>query len=157
MARATWRLGVIISLVMVSGCSGDLRDPVGLVAFDTSGGLTGGGGGNGGGSGGGAGRNSILVGTWSATFIIRLMNDVQTQVTTWSFQSNGTCNRTVAVTSILEGRTLTTSVPCTWFTNSTDISIMYGGNVGSVTFQWGLENFSRDRLVLDGVTYVRIG
>lgn len=151
MARGIWRLGVIISLATAAGCSGDLRDPVGLVPFDTTGGLTGGGGG-----GGGTGGAAVLVGTWSATFIIRLMNDVQSQVTTWRFQSNGTCNRTVAVTSVLEGRTLTTSVPCTWFTNSTDISLTFGGNVGSVTFRWGLQDFSPDRLVLDGVTYVRL-
>jgi len=152
MTPKIWRLGVIVGLASALGCSGDLRDPVGLVPFDTSGGFVGGGGG-----GGGGGGASALVGSWSATFIIRLMNDVQSQVTTWSFQSNGTCNRTVAVTSVLEGRTLTTTLPCTWFTNSNDISIMFGGNVGSVTFRWGFENFSPDRLVLDGVTYVRIG
>ncbi|MEP7324707.1 MAG: hypothetical protein ABI836_02060 [Gemmatimonadota bacterium] len=133
------------------GCDGGLRDPVGQVPFDTTGELTGGGGG-----GGGTGGAAVVVGSWSATFITRLMNDVQSQVTTWHFQVNGSCNRTVAVTSVLEGRTLTTSLPCTWSTNSTDISIAFGGNVGTVTFRWSLENFSPDRLLLDGVTYVRI-
>ena len=152
MARGIWRLGVMLSLATVSGCGGDLRDPVGLVPFDTSGGFVGGGGG-----GGGNGGAAVLVGSWSATFITRLMNDVQSQVTTWSFQASGSCNRTVAVTSVLEGRTLTTSLPCTWRTNSTDISIMFGGNVGSVTFRWSLADFSPDRLLLDGVTYARIG
>lgn len=151
MAPRIWRLGVIVSLAAALGCSGDLRDPVGLVPFDTTGGLVGGGGG---GTGGGA---SVLVGKWSATFIFRSMNDVQTQVTTWSFQASGACNRTVAVTSVLQGQTLTTSLPCTWRTNGTDISIMFGGNVGSVTFRWTLADFSPDRLLLDGVTYARIG
>ena len=130
MARAFWRLGVIFGLAAAVACSGDLRDPVGLVAFDTTGGFTGGGGG-----GGGNGGAAVLVGSWSATFITRLVNDVQTQVTTWSFRASGSCTRTVAVTSVLEGRTFTTSLPCTWRTNNTDISIIFGGNVGAVTFR----------------------
>ena len=152
MAARIWRLGVIVSLATAMGCSGELRDPVGLVPFDTSGGFTGGGGG-----GGGNGGAAVLVGSWRATFIFRLTNDVQTHVITWSFQARGACNRTVAITSVLEDQTRTTNTPCTWRTNNTDISIMFGGNVGTVTFRWSLADFSPNRLILDGVTYDRIG
>lgn len=147
-----WRLGVIVGLVGALGCSGDVRDPVGLVPFDPGDGFTGGGGG--GGQNGGA---PVLVGAWRATFVFELDTDVQVHVTTWSFAANGTCHRSVAVTSVLEDRTHTTSVACTWRTNNSDIAITYGGNAAAVTFRWSLDGFSPARLVLDGVLYDRIG
>jgi hypothetical protein len=152
MAPRLWRLGFIVGLVAAAGCSGDARDPTGLVPYDPGGGLTGGGGG-GGGQNGGAPE---LVGSWRATFVFQLDTDVQVHTTTWTFSASGSCSRVSAVTSVLEDRTLTTSVSCTWRTNGTDIDIRFGGNVGTVTFRWGMDGFSPDRLMLDGVVYDRI-
>ena len=154
MTLKIWRFGVMVGISAALACGGDVHDPVGLVPFDTSGGYVGGGGGGGGGGNGGA---AVLVGSWRVTFIFRLPNDVQAHVTTWTFQASGACTRTVAVTSILEDLTRTTSLSCTWRTNGTDIAITFGGNAGAVSFRWSMADFSPDRLLLDGVTYDRIG
>jgi hypothetical protein len=151
MAPRIWRLALIVIAIAATSCSGDLRDPTGQTPYDTSNGYTGGGG------GGGGGGSSTLVGSWQTIFIFRLTNDVQTHTTTWSFQADGSCSRRVEVFSVLADRTLTTTVTCTWVTSGNDVAITFSGSPGPVSFRWSLMNFSPDELVLDGVTYDRIG
>lgn len=138
-------LALVIALL---GCRGELRSPT-SPGRDTPEIGTGGGGGGGGSNG------SPLVGTWVATFIFTLPDDIQTRTTTWAFRSSGDCLRTVATYSTLEDLTLTTTSTCAWTADGATVTVRYTGNDASVTFGWSLAAFSRDRLVLDGVEYAR--
>ena len=142
---------LFVLTLTLAACEGAVRDPVGLGGGD-GGIIVGGGGGGGGGSGG-----SALLGTWQTTFIFQLNNDVQRHTVTWTFGAGGSCHRELEIYSVLEDRTLVTTVDCTFRSGAGDVAITYEGNSSAVSFQWSLEHFSRDRLILDGVTYDRIG
>ncbi|MEO8199950.1 MAG: hypothetical protein ABI679_05445 [Gemmatimonadota bacterium] len=146
---------LLFLLLLIAGCGGDLRDPTGLEGFPNP---PGGGTGTTGGGGGGGGPtgSSALIGTWQAVFVIQLDTDVQRQTTTWSFGTRGSCHRTVEIFSVLADQTFTTESDCAFVVGAHDVTITYAGNTASATFQWSLANFSRDRLVLDGITYDRI-
>lgn len=144
------RRGVVVGLALVTlllGCRGELRSPT-SPGLDTPVIGTGGGGSD--------GRSaSPLTGTWTATFLITLPTDIQQQTTTWTFRADGSCARIVSTYSTLEDRTLTTTSTCVWWADGSTVSVQYTGNTGAVTFAWSLAGFSPDRLVLDGVEYVR--
>jgi hypothetical protein len=141
---------LLLTLILaLAGCEGAVRDPVGLGSGDGGGIIIGGGGGGNGGS--------VLLGTWESTFIFQLSNDVQRHTVTWSFAADGSCRRVVEIFSVLEDRTLVTAVNCTFQAGGDDVAITYEGNSSAVSFRWSLEHFSGDRLILDGVTYDRIG
>lgn len=146
---------LLLSLfLMTVSCRGDLRDPAGLEGSPDR---PGGGGGTGGGTGGQPGTGtSLLLGTWQTVIIFQLDTDVQRHTTTWTFGSGGICHRTVEVFSVLEDQTFTTDSDCTFRAGANDVTVTYAGNTSSVTFQWMLVNFSRDKLLLDGITYNRI-
>ncbi|MEO8294448.1 MAG: hypothetical protein ABI613_02955 [Gemmatimonadota bacterium] len=145
-------LALLSATLLVGGCRGDLRDPTGYSApRDTSqvGAGTGGG-------GGGGGSSSELNGTWRATFLIELPDDVQRHTVTWSFLPNGSCHRSLEIYSVIEDRTITTGMDCSFRVGSGDVTITWSGNTQAVAFRWSLANFSRDKLMLDGVTYDRL-
>ena len=139
-------------LTLSLACEGAIRDPVGLGGGGDGTGGTGGGGGGGGGTSG-----SLLVGSWEAVFIFELPNDIQRHTVTWTFTANNVCRRTVEVFSVLEDRTLTNVSDCTFSPGGGDVAITFAGSSSPVTFRWSLADFSRDRLLLDGVVYDRIG
>lgn len=144
------RRGVVVGLALVTallGCRAELRSPTSL-GTDTPEVGTGGG-------GSGSLSGSPLTGTWAATFLITLANDIQQQTTTWTFREDGACSRSVSTYSTLEDRTLTTTSTCAWSADGSTVTVQYTGNPGTVTFAWSLAGFSSDRLVLDGVEYVR--
>lgn len=139
-------VGLALVAVLL-GCRGELRSPT-SPGQDTP--IIGTGGGGSGGH-----SASPLTGTWAATFLITLPTDIQRQTTTWTFRTDGSCSRTVSTYSTLEDRTLTTTSTCAWSADGATVSVQYTGNTGTVTFAWSLAGFSTDRLVLDGVEYVR--
>jgi hypothetical protein len=139
---------LVVALLLTAGCDGAIRDPVGL-----GGGGSGGTGGSGGGSGNGSG---VLLGDWQAVFIFELDFDIQRHTTTWQFMGDDICRRTVEVYSVLEDRTLTTSVNCTFRASGSDVAITFEARSTPVTFRWSLVNFSRDQLLLDGIPYDRL-
>jgi hypothetical protein len=136
-------------LLLTAACDGATRDPTGLGGHP-GGGLTGGG--NGGGGSGG----SLLVGSWQVDLVYQLSNDVQRHTITWTFGADNSCSRRVEIYSVLEDRTLTTTAGCTFIAGSGEVLVTYEGRSSPVTFQWSVANFSRDHLVLDGITYDRI-
>jgi hypothetical protein len=136
----------------LAACEGAVRDPVGLGGGDDGIIIGGGGGGGGGGTGGG-----VLLGSWETNFVFQTSNDVQRHTVTWTFNSGGTCRRVVEIYSVLEDRTLTTSVNCSFTSGGGEVAITYAGSSTAVSFSWSLEHFSPDRLILDGVIYDRIG
>ena len=145
---------LLLALTLVlAACEGALRDPVGVGSGGDGGGVVIGGGGG----GGGGGSSSPLVGSWETDFVIQTSTDVQRHTVTWTFSATGTCRRVVAIYSVLEDRTLTSAVNCTFRSGGGQVDITYEGRSSAVTFGWTLEHFSPDRLILDGVTYDRVG
>ena len=145
---------MLLALTLVLGaCEGAVRDPVGLGSGDGGGIVVGGGGGG----GGGGGASGPLVGSWETTFVIQTSTDIQRHTVTWTFSSNGSCGRVIQIYSVQADRTLTTSTDCTFRSGGGQVAVTYAGRSSAVTFSWTLENFSPDRLILDGVTYDRIG
>ena len=143
---------ILVLTLVLAACEGAVRDPVGLGTGDGGGIVIGGGGG-----GGGGGASGPLLGSWETTFVIQTSNDIQTHTVRWSFSSNGSCGRVVEIYSVLEDQTLTTTTDCTFRSGSGQVAVTYEGRSTAVTFSWTLENFSPDRLILDGVIYDRIG
>jgi hypothetical protein len=128
--------------LILSGCGGDPTGP--SAELPTGGGGT---------STTGDGA-SLLVGVWQATTIIEVPGDLQTWVTTWQFDSAGSCRQTVVTTSLAEGFPRTTERTCTWRTNGARVAISYLGG-GTVEFAFSFAALSPDRLVLDGFEYQR--
>ena len=145
------RKALLALTLVLAACEGAVRDPVGL-GNDGGGVVIGGGGG-----GGGGGASGPLVGSWEATFVIQTSNDIQRHTVRWTFSANGSCDRVIEIFSVLEDRTLTTSTNCTFRSGAGQVDVTYEGRTSAVTFSWTLENFSPDRLILDGVTYDRTG
>jgi hypothetical protein len=141
-----FRTLLVMSALVLAGCEGAVRDPVGL-----------GNGGDGGTIGGGGNGGNVLLGSWETTFIFRTSSDVQTHTVTWSFTSGGSCRRVVEIYSVLEDRTLVTGTDCTFNSGGGQVAVTYEGRSSAVNFSYTLENFSPDRLILDGVIYDRIG
>ena len=138
----------LVLVLAVAACEGAVRDPVGL--------------GNGGGGplvggGGGGGGGGVLLGTWQTHFLIQTSNDIQRHTVTWRFGSGGACRRVVEIYSTLEDQRLTTPVDCVFQSGNGQVAVTFEGRSSAVTFSWSLEHFSPDRLILDGVTYDRIG
>lgn len=98
----------------------------------------------------------VLVGEWRNTLIIQLSNDVQRIVTTWLFEADLDCRRTVATFSVLEDREITTMRDCTYQPSGTSIDVLYADATEPVTFSYSLAGFSVDRLVLDGFEFTRV-
>jgi hypothetical protein len=88
--------------------------------------------------------------------VFDLGDDVQRHTTTWTFGADGSCQRTVEIYSVLEDRTLRSTVGCTFQSSSGEVAVIYEGNSSPATFRWELEGFSRNRLILDGITYDRV-
>jgi hypothetical protein len=143
-----FRTLLVIGALTLAGCEGAVRDPVGLGTGGDDGGTIG---------GGGNGGSSVLLGRWETTFIFRTSNDVQTHTVTWSFTTGGSCRRVVEIYSVLEDRTLVTGTDCTFSSGGGQVAVTYEGRSSAVNFSYTLENFSPDRLILDGVIYDRIG
>jgi hypothetical protein len=139
---------LVLSAVALAGCEGAVRDPVGLGSGGGDGGTIG---------GGGNGGTSVLLGSWETTFIFRTSSDVQTHTVTWNFNAGGSCRRVVEIYSVLEDRTLVTGTNCTFISGGGQVAVTYEGRSSAVNFSYTLENFSPDRLILDGVIYDRIG
>lgn len=145
--------GLLMLLLSLAGCRGELRDPTGLEGPPNNPG-----GGTGGTGGGGQSGNgtTLLLGTWQVSILYQLDTDIQRHTTTWIFRSGGSCHRTVDVFSVLADQTFTTESDCSFRAGASDVAVTYAGSSTSATFEWSLANFSRDQLLLDGITYHRI-
>jgi hypothetical protein len=143
LVRLTRGAGLAAAVALgVAACSGD---PTGPSAEPPV---------NGGGTSTGGGGEAALVGVWQTTVVIEVPGDLQTWVTTWQFDSAGTCRQTVVSTSLAEGVPRTTERTCTWRVSDAKVAISYVGG-GTVEFDFSFAALSPDRLVLDGFEYQR--
>ncbi|HEX6669632.1 MAG TPA: hypothetical protein VF061_08750, partial [Gemmatimonadales bacterium] len=96
-----------------------------------------------------------LAGTWRATVLIEVPGDVQAWITTWEFDSDGTCLQIAEVRSVVESTPRVTERPCTFTADGFEIAITYTGG-STLTFNYAFPLFSSDRLILDGLEYERV-
>ena len=137
-------LGLLLTLVLVAGCSGD---PEGNAPFDPGGGDQG--------SGSGGVTAAALVGTWRNVTVVEVPGDIQTWTTTWRFDGDGICGQTIETVSLAEGTPRLTERACEFTVASDQVTIAYSGG-GTATFGFFFAAFSPDRLVLDGFEYERL-
>jgi hypothetical protein len=111
--------------------------------------------GDGFGTGTSGSSEAALVGEWETVVVIEVPGDLQTWTTTWRFDADGTCRRTIVTESLAEGFPRATVRTCTWTTAAGEITIAFTGG-GALTFHYSFAGFSPDRLVLDGYEYHRL-
>jgi hypothetical protein len=121
------------------------RPPVG------QGGLAGGDGSG----GGGDAETAALAGTWEALLFFSLPDDVITTRTTWRFDADGGCSRTVTTLSAAEGVPLTSVRECTFAIGPAEIVVSYAGGEDA-SFTLSLLALP-DTILLDGIAYQRVG
>ena len=109
-------------------------------------------GGGPGGIAGGPGLSEAIVGTWKRTLIIQEPDDIITSTTTWTFRTDGTCERAVTSSSVSAGISDTQTSPCTYTIDRTLVTIAFEGSTMPVTFAAAV---SGDSLFLDDVEFQR--
>lgn len=96
-----------------------------------------------------------LAGTWRTTVVVEVPGDLQTWTTTWRFEADGTCVRTVETESLAEGFPRITQRACTFVPGDFEITIRFEGG-GPLVLDYSFAAFSTDRLILDGFEYERL-
>jgi hypothetical protein len=109
--------------------------------------------GNGTGTGTGA---DALVGSWQVTTVIPIGGDIQTSTVVWRFGADATCRQETTTLLVSEGIPRTTVRDCTWAGALNAITVTFPGSLPA-TFSVAFAAFSADRLVLDGLEYMRVG
>jgi hypothetical protein len=149
--------------LLAAGCTAQSRDPTGLSGTGRTTGQTGGlpaGGGGGGSTGGGGGGNPVppaLVGRWQNTLILQLIGDIQTVVTTWQFNADQTCIKTVETNSAMAGFGVIDSLPCRFVVGNFVLNVTFEGQTVVRTFGFDFPGFSTSQLLLGDIEYERIG
>ena len=132
--------------LLPAGCDGSAVTPTGA-------------GGSASGPGGRGSRTTgsqLLLGTWENTQLIAVPNDFERVITTWEFNSDGTCSHVTVTQSLIEGIPLTRVRNCRYEVPGSVVRVTYAGAPCSVDFDFTFANFSPDRLVLDGFEFERI-
>ena len=151
--RSRWRAGLVVgALLTLTACGGEPRDaPTGL-----DGGPIGPPGVGGGGGTVPTGGNDDVAGEWLNILFIRLNADYQRVETTWIFNRDGRCSRTVETYSALEDRLFRSARGCNYQVVNFEIAVLYDDAEETVDFDFQFVSFSRDRLQIDGFVFRRI-
>ena len=100
---------------------------------------------------------SLLVGDWQVELFIAVEGDVQIWETTWSFREDLTCVYTQRVRSVLDDIITVEIRPCTWSTSSSVLRIVFTDTGGQLDLPYRFVLGRRDRLILEGFEYVKLG
>lgn len=100
---------------------------------------------------GGGSVSQTLVGRWRRTVVLQTPTDITTSETTWLFAPEGSCERSVATTTVSAGYTDTVRSPCTWSVAGSTVTVNYTG-AGTAQFSWSLHGAT---LYLSGVPFAR--
>ena len=99
--------------------------------------------------------SSTLVGTWRVKLVVEVPGDVQTWITTWRFNADGSCHQTMVTESLAEGTPRTRDRDCSFSVNGSNVDITFiGGEM--LSLEYSFAGFSPNRLVLDGFEYQRL-
>lgn len=107
------------------------------------------------GMGGRSGGASPLVGDWQAVIVTEAPGDLQTRTITWRFEAGGDCRRTIVSESLVEGFPRSTVRDCTYVPAAFDIAVTFTDIAEAVSLSYSFAGLSSDRLVLDGLEYIR--
>lgn len=108
------------------------------------------------GGGGGGGGSGPLVGRWLNTLILQVGGDYQRIETTWVFDNDHSCSRTVETFSVLEDRLRFSRRTCTYQANTPQLAVLYSDAQDNVYFDFHFPEFSRDAVVIDQFRFRRI-
>lgn len=96
-----------------------------------------------------------LAGAWRTTVVVQVPADIQTWITIWQFDADGTCLQTQEVRSVVEGVPRVTERPCTFTADGAAITIAYAGGA-TLVLDYAFSLLSPDLLILDGFEYQRV-
>ncbi len=96
------------------------------------------------------------MGRWLNTLILTVGGDLQRIDTTWEFQSNGECNRSVETLSIQSDRRWFSDRDCVYSVRDNQLTVRYDDAVDDVIFTFAFPDFSPDLLVIDEFAFDRI-
>ena len=112
-------LAVALSLILLTGCTAELRTEP---EFGPAGGTPGLGGGGGGASGL---TNTALAGTWENIQVFEFDNDITRLTTRWTFTVAGVCSRTTVTESLIEGIPRTEVRACSYSIGGSNLLVEY--------------------------------
>jgi hypothetical protein len=99
--------------------------------------------------------SSTLAGTWRVKLVVEVPGDVQTWITTWHFNADGSCHQTMVTESLAEGIPRTQDRDCSFSVNGSNVDITFTGGA-MLSLEYSFAGFSPNRLVLDGFEYERL-
>ncbi len=137
-------------LLLAAACGGDTKSPTGL------GGGPVGPPGIGGGGGGGETGSDLLIGQWRNSLLILVGADVQRIETTWKFDPDARCSRTVETFSVLEDRIRFSVRDCSYQAGVREIAVLYDDAQQPVMFDYSFPEFTEDRLVIGQFEFLRL-
>lgn len=108
------------------------------------------------GTNGRANGTSPVIGQWRNIWIVQVPEDFQTWTTEWTYDADGSCLLRKTFRSLLLAFPQVTARPCTFSLSAFIISVQFldTGMVQPLDFSFPAS--SRDRMILEGLTYDRI-
>ena len=99
---------------------------------------------------------SAVVGEWEVTLIVNEGGDLQFWTTNWIFGANHVCRWKQTIESTLEGVTRERTRTCVWSESNFTLIVTYDDTGASDTMDLEFPTFDVDRMILQGVEYLRI-
>lgn len=106
--------------------------------------------------GGGTGGFDPLVGLWRNILIVQVAGDFQRTETTWAFDIDLTCSRTVETFSVQQDRLFFNRRDCTYLVNPPRLAVWYAEAEEQVFFDFRFPESTRDVVVIDQFRFDRI-
>ena len=139
--RRLGRLGLVGGLLLgVTACE-TVKDPFGPNTIPGA---------------GNTGSNSAIVGEWEVVLIVNEGGDFQVWTTNWIFRPDRTCRYHQTIESTLEGVTRERVRTCIWRESNFTLIVTYDDTGASDTMDLEFPGFDGDRMILQGVEYLRI-
>jgi hypothetical protein len=99
---------------------------------------------------------SIVVGEWEVTLIVTAGGDFQIWTTNWLFRPDNTCRFRQTIESTLEGTIRDRFRTCIWTESNNNLVVTYDDTGAVDTMDLEFPTFDADRMILQGVEYLRI-
>jgi hypothetical protein len=98
-----------------------------------------------------------VIGAWRVVLIISVSADLQQWETEWRFGADRRCRFDRTTFSVVEGIRRTVTRSCSYIDRGDALEVRYDetGNTERLPYQFPA--FDRNRLILEGVEYERIG
>lgn len=108
------------------------------------------------GTGGTGVSNRAIVGEWEVVLIVNEGGDFQVWTTNWIFRPDHTCRYRQTIESTLEGVTRERLRTCIWTESNFNLIVTYDDTGATDTMDLEFPTFDGERMILQGVEYLRI-